>query len=478
MGSIKMLNSSQAPFLSRGDVLKVSKPVGNPVAVAKSMTRTAKKLLTEEKREKAIARSLVENTKAPSKAKGVVTRIAESRDSKVLTARLMLWLKLLQDPFNAETVRCPVNYNPVPSWKSTLARTTVTGLSIPVPSGRTVQFSLFPGHAAPIESVNMIAIGPYPTSMDGVAYHSLWQSGRALDGTTLVAAPVGPINVTTSVVTATPPRAPTNASCVFVNGYLGSGIPTGTYATTTDDAIALGWDLQLPYTTTSDGQNFMGRHARWKMVAMGIKFRNITPELSRGGNVVTVIPNNSSLPEASAADSPDLGIPVNSQAAWEVYPSFTDHGCPDKTIEVSFVPQAQDLAFWHVGEKLALAEGYQSDFSNIYINHSIQGMQVFFNAPQSSSGSLDQTYAVEIVYHWELAGTLFAAVSQPTIHQPADRNVIEPALGAHLNTAMSAKGILSTATSVARAISPFVVAGAAKAGPLASKALTSIIGLM
>jgi len=138
---------------------------------------------------------------------------------------------------------------------------------------------------------------------------------------------------------------------------------------------------------------------------------------------------------------------LNSQQDYQIFPSFRDHGSSSNTQLVAWVPRTQDLAFHHT-----ITQDSGARVNNTECEGS--GIKVFFNAPADP-----QTYTLQIVYIWELAGSLLQSVGTPSIMQPADKNVIEPVLSMLTNTKATASSAVALATNVAATVSPFLTEG-------------------
>lgn len=317
---------------------------------------------------------------------------------------LAKWAKLLADPFDRPSGFCPVNYNPAPSFIQSLARTTVTNLSCSVPLSTTTQITLYPGHYTPATVGQMVNSGG--SEMDGVSYHA---QTYVVNGVRHV---LGPMNAASGVGNLT-------ASIGSITGNINPGEVIGN---TNATGTALLYDVNLPYIVDM-GLSASGGHARWQLVSMGIRIHNLTPEINRGGNIISVQPNNSST------------IVSGNQSTLEVYPTFHDWGVGDDGVQITWIPRAQDLAFWHNELQTASAPGSSAIKA--------PAMMVFLNA-----GATNQVYSYEIVCHWQLAGTYLNQVGGPSLHHPELKPTIEKTLSTMLNshpTASSAPRVVEYA---------------------------------
>lgn len=368
---------------------------------------------------------------APKSTKGVVKRV-ESILNPV--SDLGKWSRILSRPFEFEGFFCPVSYNPAPSFIQSTARTTVTNLNLGVGPNSTTQIAFWPGHN--IMAGDASQTGGFEAPMDAVAYHSRdIFIGGATPANIYV---VGPMTKTDAISTKT-------AAIGVLWGGLGLA---STYGTTNSGAsLPLTWDVSLPYV--ADGTKG-GHHTRWQMVAMGLRIRNISPEIYRGGNVVTVQPNNNYL-------IPNAG----NQATLEIFPTFYDHGVCEYA-EVSWIPRAQDLAFWHGQENISSGGTPSTDFSG-------PAMIVFFNNPTANTMS----YSYELVCHWQLAGTYLNPVGGPAPHAPEVKPHVEKAISFLQNsshTASQAASVISKAVSHSGSSSSVTWQDYAKLGFDAAKA--------
>lgn len=342
---------------------------------------------------------------APKSEKGLVKRVKERQ--KISASDLSLWMESLSYPFGISGRFCPVNYNPAPSFIQSTARTTYTNLSFTVNASTTSQLVLYPGHSTQVSTVNSYNDGGSP--MDAVSYHA---RDVSINGTLHV---VGPMSKTDNVSTKTP-----------VGGAIRTGITLGsTENSTAADSVPLTYDVALPYTSNNSGSLAGGAHSRWQLVSMGLRVRNVTPALNRAGSVITVQPNNTITMVSGA-----------SQATYEIYPTFYDHGVADDGFEISWIPRAQDLAFWH-GTEGTSAAGSNS-------NISCPGILCWFNAL-----TYQQAYTLEVVFNWQLAGTYLNSVGGPAPHAPEAKPVVEKTLSVLQNSSASARSAQSVSSLIA-----------------------------
>jgi hypothetical protein len=313
-------------------------------------------------------------------------------------SEIMRYFRVLARPFDAPAgVRSPVSYNPAPSYIQTTLRSTYTNQNLGISSGYTAQLTLAPGHGQTYPSTGLANLGI--GGLDAVSNHAMLQQIAVPGAPGFDEVSFGPLEYGDAGI----PRFAALGWLDYTN-VLNGVIPLSSGTT----ATALYWDNAAPYVALSTGG-----HSRWQLVAMGIRIVNITPEASRGGTVVTVQPNTSSMP-----------LNVTGQAQLESFPTFFDHGVGDRGIEVSWIPRPQDMSFWHTGNSSGGPASSTWDNS---------GITVFLNA----AGAV-QTYAVSVVCHWQIAGTLVNTIGSNSPHQPALKNVVEPTVAHALNSSASA----------------------------------------
>lgn len=328
-------------------------------------------------------------------------RLKDLKRGPSLVPRLERWLKLLARPFATPICKCPINYNPVPSFMTSLARTTVTNANLVVTAGQCSQYAIFGGHGLSSETA----------SMDGVAYHARQQTIGA--ATNYSIGPMGLTGLTTPAI--------------GVHSY-GLAVGAARANGNTVQDLPLTYDVALPYLATASESG----HSRWKLIAMGARFENMTAMNYRAGNIVTVQPSNKG----------SFGVDPTNQATQASNPSFTiSEDANSGTFEVSWIPRPEDLGFWHT------LSGTEEGATGA-LNHA--GLFIWINNPSSG----DQQYEVQFVFHWELAGSYLNAVSSPSIHQPADKNVVEPVIDLARFTSSGAQHAVEFAKHVAGNIGP------------------------
>jgi hypothetical protein len=328
----------------------------------------------------------------------------------VLQPRIARYMDLVAKPFDCPLVRCPVQMNEVPTDKTTLARTTFVAPNITVPNGTTRQYACMPGHG-------------FETSQDSVANHFHLQT----------------INATPYIYGPMTDSGP-NVAC---GGNDINGITLGTFSRMTNVAgmYPLTYNTPLPYLSKGD----FSHHSRWRLLSCGVRIENTTAESTRGGNVISVMPDNS----VSAA--------FTEQAHFGVFDTFQiSSEANEGTLEIAWIPRPRDLAFWHHA-----TSGTPST------SNDDAGLLVWINNPTA----VTQNYAVEWIWNWELAGESLSAVTSLSVPTPADRQVVEPTLAVARAHSKNASHMPHIAHAVAATISPLADAASTAAFHVATRLL-------
>lgn len=337
-------------------------------------------------------------TAAPAVRKAVkkIDKSVRQRASPKMT-HLRRWAQALSRPFENPGCICPVSYNPAPSITTTTARMTVTNLSVNVNPNQTLQYVIFPGHGAPLANVQSVlgsasAVG---MNMDSVSYHARGDytpvAGSGLSPGTKTC--VGPVGYTMAAQEYKP--------FCMTTSVLGNG-----GATNVGPSYPSFFDVPLPYTSVAGDQ----AHLRWQLVSCGFRIFNVTPSITRGGNVTTVQFVN----QAGVAQAGGGG--ATTQAQLEFNPSFRVHGDAGDGVELSWIPRTQDLAYWHNSNSIA---GDGTNFSADSLAGA--GFAMFLNNPTGSS----QQYVVQVVFNFMLSGNLVQAVSSEAVVESSLKSPIE-----------------------------------------------------
>jgi len=330
----------------------------------------------------------------------------------VLHDALIRWAQGLEQPFTGSPQRCPFNFNPTPSYLSFVA-TTVAGRfgfdSVATNSAH--QWVFWPGHgvlnsnyasdaAATVENVVY--------DFDEVAYHApFFKAGG--DPLAVAVGPVTYVDVTGAAHNPCGSVISTGLALNSAQNDLSGGAST-----------SVGWNTPLPMT----GDVRLEGHLRYKMLSMGVKFINTTPELSRGGSFVSFQP----------VTVCDILTPQSKNA---VHPSFKDWG--PEGCSISWIPRLRDLSYWHPSAGAVLTSGVAT--GPIVTNTATgAGIVVFINNP---TGGV-QNYDVEIVAHWEISGYSVQSLSSQGKSTYVSDSVLKGALASQTNNAPTAAGFTST----------------------------------
>lgn len=322
---------------------------------------------------------------------------------------LLEWANAIARPFENRGAICPVNFNPTPSLMMTTATTTFNNMSSAVAANSTNQWIFYPGHGPIVPSTAPGTDFSISTSMDGTAYHAVGMVG--VNGGTH--AHVGPINLVTQGGTSI------TAGC----GFLTPGLAVGGCSNSTTGSYVAQWDEGLPYVYGGGGQLQEGAHMRWQCVSAAVRIVNQTPEISRGGNVTSVQFVNTAGVVRSTGEDATL------QGHLEHNPSFKLLGICDDVTEVVWIPRVNDLAYWH---SIVPPSNVSTSKNALTQKHSGAGFAIFFNNPTDSV----QTYAIQVIYNWMLAGNYLAAVSSPAAAEPILRSPVEQTI-VHLQNSSS-----------------------------------------
>lgn len=323
------------------------------------------------------------------------------------------WADLVSNPFTGVPVKCPFNFNPVPSYLSMTVTTTCSRIgNTSAAAGGTTQIVLWPGHAtmATVPTTSpAVTLNGLLGDMDEVAYH---ESFTGVNGSVYVAGPVDSADAGGTKRTA-------------IAGVINTGVTLGATFNNSNDVsgVPLTWDNPLPFFTvvSTPSQSVFG-HMRWKMTAMGVRIKNVTPELSRGGSIITVQP-------LTVIDMP------TSQAKYALQPTYMDWG-PDSAT-VHWIPRLRDLSYWHATAAMSAVAGVPGTTPLFGTTFESAGIVIFLNAP----GVGIQTYDIEVVAHWEIAGYATQQLASPTAATPLSDGVLKGALNQVASNLPSAHGV-------------------------------------
>jgi len=340
---------------------------------------------------------------APKKARKARGRKAPSPELQTmleLNPRLANYFKSLSSPWETP-VKCPVNFNPVPSYLTSVARLTGS-MTIQVGAGITTQLDFFPGH------------GPAGDEMDGVAYHTHPQAIGA-----------------TGVFIMGPLSDGTRTACAGIS-TAGLGANSAATVSNTVNSVALPWAQQLPFTA-ADGDP---GHTRTKCVSFGVELENITKLTDRSGLVQYVQPSSE--------------FAASQRSNHEVFETYTEtEKANTGTLKITWIPRPADLSFWHTSSALTFSSMLGA------------GLRIWLDA---SAATGTQTYRLFYVYNFELAGSSLESIATKSLIQPADQNIVSTTLGTLRTSSFNADSAPQIARAVAHSSSPFAVPEQVSAG--------------
>jgi hypothetical protein len=324
--------------------------------------------------------------------KSVVREQASARGVALPHDCVKEWAAAVANPWEIQGVKIPYNPLSVPTTISTTARVYNTH-SITLAASETQQIVMWPGHTE-WNSAN---------PLDLVASHSISQTLRLAGGVDTVFVP-GPVNY--------------GANVAIQGGYTSNPTATvalGTYNLNTGTAASTIWNamspsVALPFT----GSTADAHHTRYRLVSLGLVITNTTPELNVSGSIVTVQPDNGPMGGLAA---------TGSQSVFETYPSFKRHP-PNKQVKISWIPRGEDLAWTHI-----------STVATSAVLATKAAFFVFLN-----SGTAGQTYQIDWVANYEVAGNNIRSISDDAVNFPKARETVEPAItAAHLTQPTATK---------------------------------------
>lgn len=318
----------------------------------------------------------------------------------------------LSEPWENTGVRVPYHVNNLPTTDSMTAKTTANFNTTVALNTRT-QITLFPGHG---ESYAAEAV-------DLVSAHSIPQRVGVTDYI------VGPVDHT----------APYTAICGAVTpGLVTTGVGSST-STTPAGTLPIAYDVSLPFVSNSAA----GHHTRWRLVSMGVKIINLTPDLDIGGSITSVQPNT-----LFVSDDISDYAKFNSFQICEAKEDFV----------VTWIPRGQDVSFWHLN-----ASGFSSTVQSA-------GLIVSLLAPAAKA----QEYQISVVCNWEIAGSSIRALATPAINHPTAGNTIAPSIEMLHGGAPDARAALQVATVVNAAGDSGFARAASKAVGFVESAMSGI----
>lgn len=312
------------------------------------------------------------------------------------------FLRAMERPFNSVPQKAPVSYDIAPTFRTHVARTTVTL------SG----FSLAAGNVTTLHLAG-VQTGSFPNrsqSMQVSESATLRGPQQFYGGAQSVVAGPCPVDSPTGVF---------GPSCVYQSASV-AATALGGPGFTTSVATPHPWDVPMPYLATSEDSNAL----RWRLTALGIRVKNVTTTVNKGGEVWTVIPTYAVSWIAGAANS-TVGV---GQMAYE--PSLRAWGADSFEIAVPVQPR-------HLG--------YTATNMNLVPNgdHFVGAplmMLMFYN-----NTSVTNSYDIQIEYHWEIGGDTVFQLGSHAVHFPAAKAAIEPAIAHSTQSPTGASGIVTVA---------------------------------
>lgn len=355
-------------------------------------------------------REVPKRSRRPKGGQATVGRAPRKQAVDAKHAKLMAWLDLVSDPFRAvNNAKCPLNFNPAPSLQSFRICQVSSGASIKVTAGYVRQMTFWPGHG--VMATPTVVVGATgaagASDLDEVAFHSVFFNNA---GGYLTPGPVNSFDGAGVQRNATAGHLSPDAAHT-----------TGNTANSTFTGGTLNWNNDVGLTA-----NLNIGHMRWKMIAAGLRVRNVTPVESRGGSIVTVQPPN----VISMAN-------FATQATFTRMPTFRIWGDGTDEVSVCWIPRTRDLAYWHQSNATS-ATGVPTVVGSDYIVG--PGILAWLNASTTS----DQYYSYEFFAHFELAGDGVQSFSTQTHSLSTPTAPVQQALGVHLTHSPTAAGIQHT----------------------------------
>jgi hypothetical protein len=212
-----------------------------------------------------------------------------------------------------------------------------------------------------------------------------------------------------------------SASVAAAAGLVGAGLTGPGYAPTLSNLAgntAIPWSVALPFQSEHDNPS----HMRWHWVSGGAKVTNTTSGANLGGFVVTVQPAH----ERQVSAKPYYNF--------QDEPTYRNHGSCAETATITQIPRSADLAYGH-----PVNGGPVTDFGA----GAATLIWLINDTPYA------QTYIVDLVSNFMLAGLHVKPLSSLSVTEPAAKGVLEPALSVAQNTMGSAIKFGSVARAVA-----------------------------
>jgi len=314
------------------------------------------------------------------------------------------FLKQMAHPFTVRGERGIVGIGNIAATNSSFPVTTTSSFTATVPTAKMFELNIWPGHG-----VVPGATGAAP--VDNLSSHSMTQY---IGGTTpltneYMIGPLKGVTVTKQAI-----------GCYTTGNTIGLSSTVSSGAAMTPISL----DTALPFTA-SEGA---GSHSRWRLVGMGVKFFNETRGDWRDGTVSFVqVPM-----EFTSTLTSDFA---------RFAPSFETTRREDSNdgLEITWLPTSEDLGYWHT-------EGHAGS-TPAFVGSGIGAakLRLWFENPSANS----QDIRVQIVQHWEIAGTNLSTLHSPSPTSSTGNAVVTESLNKTRAVSSVGKGLLKMGRHVA-----------------------------
>lgn len=356
------------------------------------------------------------------KRRGAAAPAAQPRPRRPIHQHLSAWARQQAMPLTSSDVPPPYTDNPSPSVQTTYGRTIVLR-DVTVKAGTSVQISLLASgklNAGTLQNDTYLFAYANDAGMgDEVAMH---------------AKPVSIVNTSNApecyAVSPIDCRVQTNvagvvgstnlrAVCGFmtINSTTSDGaLPAGRCATSTAPGgsrwIPLVYTTALPYVGTVEG------HARFILTGQVLRVVNTTSQGERAGDIVTVRP-----PQTLEVVNGSAQSAFGKLSTYKVHPIDRPHDFVNPL-------RVQDYMYQHPLININAVPGGTggssiTDFLQKTACASIgnASLHCWLNNPSAN----DQTYSMEIVSNWSMAGDLVAGITSAAAQSPETKPAIQGA---------------------------------------------------
>lgn len=314
------------------------------------------------------------------------------------------FLKQLSHPFNVRGERGIVGVGNIAATNSSFPVTTTSTVIANVPTLKMFELNIWPGHGIVPNSTGAAPVDNFST-------HSMTQyiGGATPLTNEYMIGPLGGATVTKQAI-----------------GCYATGNTIGAASTVTSGAgmVPITLDTALPFTA-SEGAS---AHTRWRLVGMGIKFFNETRMDWREGTVTFV---QTPMEYSDAA--------VTEFARFSPCYETTRQEDSVGGLEIDWLPTSEDLGYWHT-------EGY-SGSTPAFAASGIGAakFRLWFQNPSVNS----QEVRVQIVQHWEIAGTNLSTLHSPSPTSSTGKVVVTESLNKVRAVSSVGSGLLKMGQHVA-----------------------------